>query len=315
VADQTTDNKKREYIFGPVPSRRLGRSLGVDVVPFKTCTYDCIYCQLGRTTNKTAKREAWIPTEIIIDQLKNKLHTKPDYITISGSGEPTLYSKIGEAICKIKEITGIPIAVLTNGSLLWLPEVRHSLRIADLVLPSLDAGSEQLFRYVNRPHRDISFSRMLEGLVRFRDEYTGRFWLEVLLLSGVTTVEAQINMLAHCIKLICPDKVQINTVTRPAVQDFAIAVPANKLKVIARQLSEKVEIIADNHVVNEQCDTSVDLQDVLALLRRRPCSVDDIALGLGLHRNAVLKCIEQLCSQQKAKGRYTAQGLFYKALI
>ena len=156
---------------------------------------------------------------------------------------------------------------------------------------------------------------MLEGLVRFRDEYTGGFWLEVLLLSGVTTVEAQINMLAHCIKMICPDKVQINTVTRPAVHDFAIAVPANQLRIIASQLAEKAEIIAANYSINEPCGTSADLQDVLALLRRRPCSVDDIALGLGLHRNAVLKCIEQLCSQQKAKSRHTAHGLFYKALV
>jgi wyosine [tRNA(Phe)-imidazoG37] synthetase (radical SAM superfamily) len=189
------------------------------------------------------------------------------------------------------------------------------LKAADLVLPSLDAGSEQLFRYVNKPHRDISFRKMLDGLIKFRDEYTGRFWLEVLLLSGVTTVEAQINMLAHCIKLICPDKVQINTVTRPAIQDFAVAVPAKQLKVIASQLAEKAEIIAANHGIHEQHNTLADLQDVLALLRRRPCSVDDIALGLGLHRNAVLKCVERLCSQQQAKGRHTDQGLFYQALV
>ena len=206
MANQIKVNKKRDYIYGPVPSRRLGRSLGIDFVPFKTCTYDCIYCQLGRTTNKTTQREAWLSAEIIIDQLKNKLHTKPDYITLSGSGEPTLFSTIGEIICRIKEITDIPVAVLTNGSLLWLPEVRNSLMAADLVLPLLDAGSDQLFRYINRPHRDISFNRMPEGLVKFRDEYSGKYWLEVFLLSGVTTVEAHINMLAHCIRMICPGR-------------------------------------------------------------------------------------------------------------
>jgi wyosine [tRNA(Phe)-imidazoG37] synthetase (radical SAM superfamily) len=299
LANQIKVNKKRDYIYGPVPSRRLGRSLGVDFIPFKTCTYDCIYCQLGRTTKKTTQREAWIPTQIIINQLQNKLHTKPNYITLSGSGEPTLFAQTGEVICKIKEITDIPVAVLTNGSLLWLPEVRDSLMTADLVLPSLDAGSDRLFRYINRPHLDISFSRMLEGLVKFRDEYAGRYWLEVFLLSGVTTVESQINMLAHCIKMICPDKVQINTVTRPASENFATPVPADQLKVIARQLSEKAEIIAATHGIHEQHETSADLKDVLTLLRRRPCSIDDIALGLGLHRNAVLKYIEQLCSQQQ----------------
>lgn len=124
---QTVNNREKQYIFGPVPSRRLGRSLGVDLVPFKTCTYDCIYCQLGRTTNKTTHREKWVPTDMIIQQLKEKLNSKPDYITLSGSGEPTLYLQLEKLISGIKNITDIPVAVLTNGSLLWLPEVRESL--------------------------------------------------------------------------------------------------------------------------------------------------------------------------------------------
>ncbi|GAG90670.1 unnamed protein product, partial [marine sediment metagenome] len=171
--------KKQEYIFGPVPSRRLGRSLGIDLVPFKTCTYDCIYCQLGRTTNKTLARKDWAPINRVIKQLSSKLDSKPDYITLSGSGEPTLFSRLEELISKIKNITDIPVAVLTNGSLLWLPEVRNALKAADMVVPSLDAGSSQIFQYVNRPHRDITFSRMLEGLVKFRNEYNGKYWLEV----------------------------------------------------------------------------------------------------------------------------------------
>ena len=169
-------NKKREYIFGPVPSRRLGRSLGVDLVPFKTCTYDCIYCQLGRTTNKTMQRKEWVSIDIVIEQLKAKLSSKPDYITLSGSGEPTLYSRLEELIIKIKDITDIPVAVLTNGSLLWLPEVRNALKSADMVVPSLDAGSSQLFQYVNRPHADIRFSKMLQGLGDFRKYYSGQYW-------------------------------------------------------------------------------------------------------------------------------------------
>jgi wyosine [tRNA(Phe)-imidazoG37] synthetase (radical SAM superfamily) len=122
-----TENNNPEYVYGPVPSRRLGRSLGVDLVPYKTCTYDCIYCQLGRTTNKTKQLKEWVPSDMIINQVKDKLESHPDYITISGSGEPTLNSKIGEVIVGIKEMTEIPIAVLTNGSLLWSPEVRRSL--------------------------------------------------------------------------------------------------------------------------------------------------------------------------------------------
>jgi wyosine [tRNA(Phe)-imidazoG37] synthetase (radical SAM superfamily) len=312
--NHNTESNEQQYVYGPVPSRRLGRSLGVDMVPFKTCTYDCIYCQLGRTTSKITHRKEWIPSNTIIAQVKNRLASNPDCITISGSGEPTLHSKIGEVIVGIKKISDIPIAVLTNGSLLWLPEVRNSLKEADLVLPSLDAGSESLYRYVNRPHPGIPFGKMLEGLVKFRDEYVGKYWLEILLLSGVTTVEAQVNALAHAIKLIIPDKVHVHTVSRPPVEDFATAVSKEQLKEIASKLSSKAEIITGSRTNREQCENSVRSQDILELLRRRPCSVEDITLGLGSHRNAVVKCLEQLCSQKQARVEYTTQGVFYKAL-
>ena len=205
---------EREYIFGPVPSRRLGRSIGIDLVPFKTCTYDCIYCQLGRTTCKTMQRKEWVPFYEIISQLKEKLYLRPNYITLSGSGEPTLFSRCGELIYQIKEITDIPVAILTNGSLFWMPEVRKSLLNADLVIPSLDAGSQHLFQYVNRPHPEIFFDEMVEGLIRFREEYTGAYWLEVFLLAGVNTPEVEIEKLKACIHSIQPDRVQANTVTR-----------------------------------------------------------------------------------------------------
>ena len=227
---------KQEYIFGPVLSRRLGRSLGVDLIPFKTCSYDCIHCQFARTTNKTIQRKEWVPLDRIIEQLKDKVDSRPDYITLSGSGEPTLFSKFEELISRIKCVTDIPVAVLTNSSLLWLPEVRKALMPADLVIPSLDAGSNEVFQYVNRPHPDITFSRMLEGLVKFRDEYTGKFWLEVFLLAGVTTTEAEINNLKTCIKSIHPDKVQVNTITRTPAEDFAKRVPEKQLKAITKEL-------------------------------------------------------------------------------
>jgi wyosine [tRNA(Phe)-imidazoG37] synthetase (radical SAM superfamily) len=249
---------------------------------------------------------------LVIDQVKRKLESGPDYITLSGSGEPTLHSKIGEIISRIKAITGIPVAVLTNGSLLWLPQVRSSLAAADLVLPSLDVGSDLLFRYVNRPHPDIPFGKMLEGLVKFREEYAGMYWLEVFVLSGVSTVGAQVTALANCIRRICPDKVQVNTVTRPPAHDFAVAVPSDQLKQIAAQLSEKAEIIVPQSAAYEQGGTTADCQSVLALLRRRPCSVEDISRGLGLHQNAVIKCLEQLRSQRQAQAEYTTGGVFYK---
>ena len=311
MISKTVNNNKKQYVFGPVPSRRLGRSLGVDLVPFKTCTYDCIYCQLGRTTNKTTQRKEWVPIDSVIDQLKEKLSSNPDYITLSGSGEPTLFLQLEELISRIKNITSIPVAVLTNGSLLWLPEVRNSLELADLVIPSLDAGCNQMFQYVNRPHSNISFNKMLEGLVKFRVEYTGKYWLEVFLLAGVTTPEMEINRLTTCIKSICPDKVQINTVIRPPAENFAEPVLQKQLEAIAKQLYENAEVIADYSGVHKQQDFVAQREDVLALLKRRPCSIKDVAAVLGLHRNEALKYVEELSSEGKIEAKPQNNQLYY----
>ena len=306
---------KQEHVFGPVPSRRLGRSLGVDLVPFKTCTYDCIYCQLGRTTTKTMQRKEWVPIDIVIDQLKAKLSSKPDYITLSGSGEPTLYSRLEELIFNIKDITDIPVAVLTNGSLLWLPEVRNALKSADMVVPSLDAGSSQIFQYVNRPHTDITFSKMLQDLVDFRKDYSGQYWLEVFLLAGVTTPEIEVSRLKTCIAAIQPDRVQVNTVTRPPAEGFAEPVPQKQLQTITKELYDKAEVIADYSNIHKQQDFSARHEDVLTLLKRRPCSVEDIAVGLSLHRNEVVKYVEELSSEGKIETKSQNQQLFYKAVL
>jgi len=305
---------KTKYIFGPVPSRRLGRSLGVDLVPFKTCSYDCIYCQLGRTTNKTLERKEWVPLQDVIEQIKDHLHLKPDYITLSGSGEPTLFSRLDELILGIKEITDIPVAVLTNGSLLWLPEVRNALKSADVVVPSLDAGSIQIFQYVNRPHPDITFSKMLQGLVDFRKDYSGQYWLEVFLLAGVTTTEAEINRLKTCIAAIQPDRVQVNTVTRPPAESFAEPVPKKQLETITAKLYERAEVIADYKDVHKQQDFVAQREDVLTLLKRRPCSIEDIAAGLGLHRNEAIKYVEELSSEGKIEAKPQNNQLYYIAI-
>lgn len=167
-------DKPFKHVFGPVPSRRLGRSLGVDLVPLKVCSYACIYCQLGRTTKKTVERKEWVPTARVLDELKRKLATRPDYITFSGSGEPTLHSALGKIIEQIKSMTKTPVAVLTNGSLLWQPEVRTELALADVVMPSLDVGDDLFFQTVNRPHPEITFEKLLSGLEQFRREFSGQ---------------------------------------------------------------------------------------------------------------------------------------------
>ena len=296
--DTTANHSKNQYVFGPVPSRRLGRSLGVDLVPFKTCSYDCIYCQLGRTTNKTIQQKEWFPLDEILSQLTEKLYLKPNYITLSGSGEPTLYSKCDELIRKIKKITDVPVAVLTNGSLLWMPQVRASLMDADLVIPSLDAGSAELFNYINRPHADISFKNMLCGLIEFRRQYKGPYWLEVFLVAGVSTTDKEIKNLRAAIETVQPDKVQINTVTRPPAETFAEPVPLSQLEKLAQQLSDKAEIITEYRDLPQCREFLTHQDDILALLKRRPCTLEDISQGLGLHPNEAIKYIQHALAEK-----------------
>ncbi len=282
------------YLFGPVPSRRLGRSLGVDLVPFKTCSYDCLYCQLGPTTCKTVERKPWVPLEAVVAQLQERLSSKPDYITLSGSGEPTLNSQVGEMIARIKTLTDIPVAVLTNGSLLWLPEVRRQLLGADLVIPSLDAGEETMFQTINRPHEQICFGKMLDGLVALRQEFRGAYWLEVMVVGGYTDTVAQIEKLADGVARIQPDRVQLNTVTRPPAEKAATTVSPERLDQFCSLFRPRAEVIADFRGVHQQAEFVASRNEVLDMLQRRPCSVADIAGGLGMHENEVIKHLEEL---------------------
>ena len=298
-------------IFGPVPSRRLGRSLGVDLVPFKTCSYDCIYCQLGRTTNKTVERREWVPLNDVLEELKGKLASKPDYITLSGSGEPTLYSKLGELIAGIRAMTDIPVAVLTNGSLLWQETVRRQLMDAHLVIPSLDAGHASMFQAVNRPHESISFDRMLDGLIDFRQEYYGDYWLEVFLLAGHTAVDSELGKIAECVRRIKPDRVQLNTATRPTAEDYAVMVDRKRLGDLAARFDPPAEVIADYRGVHAQGEFQAGRESVLEMIQRRPCSLDDIANGLNMHRNTVGKYIEELDASGLLQTRYSAGKTFY----
>jgi len=299
------------HIFGPVPSRRLGRSLGVDLVPFKTCTYDCIYCQLGRTTNKTVERRQWVPLDDVLAELKKKLTTRPDYITLSGSGEPTLFSRLDELIAGIRSMTDIPVAVLTNGSLLWRDEVRSQLMDAHLVIPSLDAGHSSLFQAVNRPHESISFDRMLEGLIAFREEYYGEYWLEVFLLAGHTAMDSEISKIAECVGRIKPDRVQLNTATRPTAEEYAVMVDRRRMGDLAAGFDPPAEVIADYRGVHAQSDFKAGRDSVLEMIQRRPCSLEDIADGLGMHRNEAIKYVEELSTEGLTEKRSCGGRLFY----
>jgi wyosine [tRNA(Phe)-imidazoG37] synthetase (radical SAM superfamily) len=285
----------------------------VDVVPFKTCSYDCIYCQLGRTTSKTVERQAWVPLDEVLEQVKEKLSSAPDYITLSGSGEPTLFSQMSELIDGIKALTNVPVAVLTNGSLLWREDVRNALMGADLIVPSLDAGNQAMFAAVDRPHESISFEKMLGGLIACRRAFQGQYWLESLLLAGYTADTSELADLVRCVERIQPDRVQLNTVTRPPAENFAVGVSRARMEEFAALFTPRGEVIADYRNVHEQKDFTASQVEVLDLLRRRPCSIEDIAGGLGMHRNEVVKYTAELMGQGLITCVSTGGEVFYEA--
>ncbi len=283
------------HVYGPVPSRRLGRSLGIDLVPFKTCSYDCIYCQLGRTTHKTVERREYIPVDAILAQLEQKLAGAPrlDYIGLAGSGEPTLHAGIGRLILEIKRRTSTPVAVLTNGSLLGSAEVRDQLMEADLVLPSLDAGDARMFEAVNRPHPSLRLDEVVEGTAAFTRSFRGEVWLEVFLLVGMTGVLSEARKIAALVEHIGPARVQLNTVHRPPAEVDALAVPEGVLSDLLPLFPGKVESILPR-APQVPAHSRLEDGDVLRLLARRPCTALDVAEGLDVHVHEALKHLEQL---------------------
>lgn len=209
------------YTYGPVPSRRLGRSLGVSPIPPKTCSYSCVYCQLGRTNHLRIKRESFYPKEEIFSEIqKNARTSKPDYVTFVGDGEPTLCKDLGWLIDKTRNELGLPTAVITNGSLLSLEDVRRDLAKTDVLLPSLDAGSEKTFRQINRPHRSIKYYDLLQGLKDFRMEFTGQMWLEVMLVQGLNDSQEELSNIKSAADLIKPDRIYVVTPIRPPAESW-----------------------------------------------------------------------------------------------
>jgi wyosine [tRNA(Phe)-imidazoG37] synthetase (radical SAM superfamily) len=310
---KVTQNKK--FLYGPVPSRRLGRSLGIDIVPLKVCTLDCVYCQLGRTTEKTIERRDYVPVEAVLSELRDALKEglEADFITISGSGEPTLNSRLGELIDGVKKMTSIPVAIMTNGTLLYREDVRADCAKADVVVPSLDAGDEASFQKVNRPHRDISIEKLVDGLTSFRKEYTGQIWLEVFLVEGLNTDIAEIDKIKGLIKRIRPDKVQLNTAVRPTADPAIKKVDTEKLQTIAHLIGLRCEVIADFPLLHSDKRMHSAAEDILSMLKRRPCSLDDICSGLGIHRNEALKHITELQQRRLIDSEVKNGRTFFKA--
>jgi len=306
-----------EYLYGPVPSRRLGMSLGVDVIPPKHCSYDCIYCQLGPTRTLTTERVEFFPVEEVLGEIERRLllPPPPDVITIAGSGEPTLYSGLGTLLEGIRRLTHLPVALLTNGALFHLEEVRDEAGAATLVLPSLDAGDGHTFRRVNRPVAGLSLDQVVTGLSEFRRRYRGQIWLEVMVLPGITDEPATIAAVARQAGRISPDKIQLNTPVRPAWDDRVAPVPELRLRALCSRFTPQAEVIAEFRPLAEEVAGRrvLPVSEVTALLRRRPCTAEDICAGLGFHPSAVLKALAVLEATDRVR-RITREGrVFYDA--
>lgn len=307
-----------KYLFGPVPSRRLGMSLGIDLVPFKTCSFDCIYCECGKTTLKTTERKEYISTFDVLEELDYFMEQQPklDYITFSGSGEPTLGSNIGTIIKYISKVwSECKIAVLTNGSLLSDEHLRHELMNANVVIPSLDAATPSIFKKINRPEKSLEIENIVSGLVKFRNEYKGQIWLEIFIVPGLNNSHKELDVLKKQIENINPEKIQLNSLDRPGTVKNLSSATNNQLKQIMDYwMLPNVEIITHANTAPELTDAkgSVHIENrILEIISRRPCTVTDLATALSISENAIKRLIKKLLFEKVITASELSRGTFF----
>jgi len=304
----------KSVVYGPVPSRRLGRSLGVDLVPYKICSYDCIYCQIGRTPATAMERRPYVTTDKVLADVTARLNqgAAPDYITLGGSGEPTLNSNIGEIIRRLRSDTDIAVTVLTNGSTLMLREVREELLAADVVLPSFDAPDAEVFRQINRPCPEITFEQMAEGMLQFREAYAGEIWVEIFLVAGLNTGDETVRGFKSWMDRIRPDRIHLNTAVRPTAESDVQRPSDALLMHIRDMLGERAEIVVPYQGDAAGTGGETLREDLLNLLARRPCTLSDIASGLNTHPHEILKYLQPLVDEGEVDVRRMEAGTYYQ---
>jgi len=306
-----------KHLFGPVPSRRLGMSLGIDLIPKKVCSLNCVYCEVGKTTKLTVDRMEYVKYSHVIAELKQFMSNNPkiDYITFSGSGEPTLNSRIGDVLNFVKEnYPQVKIAVLTNGSLLFDKKLRTELLQADVILPSLDAASQSVFEKIDRPNSNLKIETYIQGLIDLRKEYKGNIWLEILFLKDYNDSKEELDLLKNAILKIKPDSVQLNTLDRPGTVAGLIPLLKSELKEIINYWNlPNVEIIAsvqDRTYIDSYCG---DIEAaILETIARRPCTLDDLHRFLGIHVNEINKYLGSLEATKKIVTVNIDRGVFYE---
>lgn len=307
--------KNFRHLYGPVPSRRLGRSLGVDLVPHKVCTYNCIYCQIGETTQKTIIRKEYVPVNEILNEIETFLRegsSSVDYLSLGGSGEPTLHSEIGRIIEGIKAITSIPVAVITNGALLYEQEVRENLLKADVILPSMDAVSLDVFEKINRPYPGSSIERMIEGLVEFRKAFRGQIWLEILFCKGVNDKPEELKKMKEVIERIQPDLIHLNTVVRPPSEEWAIPLSEKEMEEIRAFFGERASIISEFNRHPSFVSERDIKEEILEILKRRPLSLSDLSKGMGIPPDELDRYVEPLTREGKIQIRTFGDSIYYE---
>ncbi len=269
-----------KYVYGPVPSRRLGQSLGVDPLPLKTCNWNCVYCQLGRTRPVVNERKDYAPPQEILAQVREALAMhKPgqaDWVTFVGSGEPMLHASMGWLIRQVKALTDLPIAVITNGSLLYLPEVREELGVADAVMPSLDAGTAKLYRQINRPHPQVTFERLLDGLIAFRRGYGGKLWIEVMLVQGLNDTKEALRDIADALHRIRPDEVHINLPTRPPAETWVGPPDEQGLMRATAILGDIAQVVHPVEGTFDLSGYSTVIEAVVGIITRHPMRQEEL---------------------------------------
>lgn len=302
-----------EHVFGPVPSRRLGFSLGVDIIPPKYCSYDCIYCQIGKTTDKEILRRSFYDPQVVTGQVIDTVSTGKtiDIITFSGSGEPTLNSDLGVMIRELKKSVSIPVAVITNGSLLWDEDVRRDLAEADIVLPSLDAVSEDVFQRINRPYPSLTVKKILDGLTIFRKEYSKKIWLEIMLIRNVNDDPDELKKMAQIVATLNVDKIQLNTVTRPPSEETAGRLGENELTAICGLFGPACEVICSFDKTTEMPAQAEWTSIILETLRRRPLTLDDVVKVTGLSRFQAKTRLKVLEKDGVIRSYVLGEDLFY----
>jgi wyosine [tRNA(Phe)-imidazoG37] synthetase (radical SAM superfamily) len=308
--------KECKYIFGPVPSRRLGRSLGVDLTPYKTCSQDCVFCQLGRTQSKTITRREYVPLEEVLDELGKwlKRGSKADHITLSGSGEPTLHSRFGEVLRFVRKNSPIKAVLLTNGSLFHLPEVRREALKAHTVKISLSVWDQASYGWVNRPHPNLDFKQLIEGQKAFRDEFKGEMWIEVFLVAGMNSIPSDVTKIAALADLLEPDRIHLNTAVRPPAEDFVAPLSRERLASLCHLFRPPAQVIA-GYRDKGGFEIQANREAIISMLKRRPCTAEEIAGAFGMHLNEVSKYLGNLLRQGRIRTERSSGLLYFVAIV